>query len=652
MAEVSRLKNVATQIVVPLINSAGRPAYHTGTLTNTSVTAYSYQDGSGPTSRTIAGTPSQQGSSGLWALAFTQAEMNPGSGADDYMIVKINADEIDEQTILIRLIPVPVDLRQIGGQSIDGNNATLKLKQLDIQNSAGDALIVKSTGSNGRGLVLAGEGSGVAAAIDGGASADAVAVNSGTCGDRSALVLNANDAGACVKAQPGNGGYGLDVLSASVSVAARLKGGSSGGSAVQINAPGSGGTRAVELDSAGDMVIRARNNGGYGVVDFKSSGGADVIKLDGTGGGNVVNMVTDGAGQGLRIVAGTRAVYLQGDAGVQVVAGTAGSDNYALKLETNDSGANVVEVTTPIGATGSVMVLSNPGGSGQGLSVSAGGDAIHAESSSNGHGFHGVAGHNTDNAGIRGSGRIEVAGAVTHGIVGIAGGDTGSSVGGDGLRVVGYKPGNGATFTKGATGKDIDADQLDQLLVDTAAIIVDTTAILADTADMQPKLGAPVDLGSGSTLADNAADMAGGSFNASTDSLEAISDAVATVDGKVDALPDAADTADAVWDEALSGHSGAGTAGKTLADVPDADANADAVWEEDITTHTGADKAGQKLADDLTDADFVDYSFERNVTGRHANQKPSSYEAGTGAHKVTVAVGQDVNFNTETETVV
>lgn len=77
----------------------------------------------------------------------------------------------------------------------------------------------------------------------------------------------------------------------------------------------------------------------------------------------------------------------------------------------------------------------------------------------------------------------------------------------------------------------------------------------------------------------------------------------------------------------------------------------DAVWDEDITTHTTADSAGKELQDKLDDADFVDYSFERNVLARHANLKPSSYEAGTGAHKVTVATTQDAG-NTETESVV
>lgn len=51
---------------------------------------------------------------------------------------------------------------------------------------------------------------------------------------------------------------------------------------------------------------------------------------------------------------------------------------------------------------------------------------------------------------------------------------------------------------------------------------LDMDAILADTADMQPKIGTLTDLGSGATVADNLADIAGTTFSSSTDSLEAL----------------------------------------------------------------------------------------------------------------------------------
>lgn len=107
MAELLREKNVATKVVFPLIDSANRPQYFSGTvwgsLTNASVTAYSWADDEAAATLSISGTPSELGSTGLWELSLTQSEMNPDSGNDDYISIKLNADEIDEQTLLIYL---------------------------------------------------------------------------------------------------------------------------------------------------------------------------------------------------------------------------------------------------------------------------------------------------------------------------------------------------------------------------------------------------------------------------------------------------------------------------------------------------------------------------------------------------------------------
>ncbi len=62
-----------------------------------------------------------------------------------------------------------------------------------------------------------------------------------------------------------------------------------------------------------------------------------------------------------------------------------------------------------------------------------------------------------------------------------------------------------------------------------------------------------------------------------------------------------ADIADAVWDEALSGHTTAGTAGKQLQDIatgtpPSAAAVADAVWDEAASGHLTSGTFGQAAA--------------------------------------------------------
>jgi hypothetical protein len=49
-----------------------------------------------------------------------------------------------------------VDLTHINGLATSGNNATLNLKQLNITNSAGDALVARSTGGSGHGIAATG----------------------------------------------------------------------------------------------------------------------------------------------------------------------------------------------------------------------------------------------------------------------------------------------------------------------------------------------------------------------------------------------------------------------------------------------------------------------------------------------------------------
>lgn len=67
----------------------------------------------------------------------------------------------------------------------------------------------------------------------------------------------------------------------------------------------------------------------------------------------------------------------------------------------------------------------------------------------------------------------------------------------------------------------------------------------------------------------------------------------------VDALPTAADNADAVWDEALAGHLGVGSTGAALntaaSGAVDVNAIADAVWDEANADHVAAGSTGANL---------------------------------------------------------
>lgn len=121
--EIQRTKNVASIVMFPFISEADAPEYFTGTvwgsLTSEAITAYSWSDGEVPSVHTLAGTPTEMGTSGEWYLSISQSEMNPDSGSDDYILIKFNADEIQEQTILLRL------KAGIGIETIDSNVDTI-----------------------------------------------------------------------------------------------------------------------------------------------------------------------------------------------------------------------------------------------------------------------------------------------------------------------------------------------------------------------------------------------------------------------------------------------------------------------------------------------------------------------------------------------
>lgn len=112
------------------------------------------------------------------------------------------------------------------------------------------------------------------------------------------------------------------------------------------------------------------------------------------------------------------------------------------------------------------------------------------------------------------------------------------------------------------------------------------------------------------------------------------------------APPTAAAIADAVWDEATSGHQTAGTTGLALtsASAPTAAAVADAVWDEALSGHATAGTAGAYLA------------AAGGASDPLLNAVPGSYASGTAGHALgrigtaTVEVTSPVAADGETVT--
>ncbi len=196
---------------------------------------------------------------GIWTYALTTVT---GFTAGAIYIAQVECDGVSpyRQTREFQFSGgVPADLYAIGGQTIDGNNATLKLKQLDVTNSAGSAVIFQSTGSNGAGLFIGGNGTGEGLWIVAGSQGNGIEVSGGS-----------------------STGYGIYVNAAG-GAAARLVGSagcvqivSSTGSAVEISAvaamsnpcisiSGSGTGSGIYITSAVSCISLDCPPGGYGV---------------------------------------------------------------------------------------------------------------------------------------------------------------------------------------------------------------------------------------------------------------------------------------------------------------------------------------------------------------------------------------------------
>lgn len=170
---------------------------------------------------------------------------------------------------------------QIDGATTDGNNATLNLKQLNVVNSAGDAIIAQSTGSNGDGIDARGNGSGSGYNLVGGATGHGLLGTGGaTSGDgiRGAAAAGDGD---------GVSGYGE---------------GAGDGLFAQGGATGRGGSFNGGATSGEGLV--AASTSGDGALFSAGGGGGDAFQLDGEGAGHAVRATGGATGNAFTLIGG------------------------------------------------------------------------------------------------------------------------------------------------------------------------------------------------------------------------------------------------------------------------------------------------------------------------------------------------------------
>jgi hypothetical protein len=265
-----------------------------------------------------------------WAVQPTSSSVYIVRGLGD-VEVGVNNDKTG-----YALASTAVNVTAIDGQATNGYNATLKLKQLDISNNAGDAIKATST-LNGCGLNLTGDGSGTGIKASGGATGHGVEVWGGiTSGDALSLnstkgsAINADGAlnGAVLTGHDGEGllatggltGAGIKAIGGDTGTGLKVEGGASGGDGIYAKGGNAGGIGLLArgmIGSAGissiggvsgpGMVISAEGNTALKIDAYNTEVAAnyDGVKVYvGTGDGNGVNIVGSGTGSGMLLTKG------------------------------------------------------------------------------------------------------------------------------------------------------------------------------------------------------------------------------------------------------------------------------------------------------------------------------------------------------------
>jgi hypothetical protein len=337
-------RNVAGQVIgAQMVNSS------TGAPFTGAVTVYVTLDGGTQAVGTVgAGAATHEGN-GYQTYAPSQAETDGALLA--YTFIGTGAIPVTVQ-VFTRL---NTNVTHVNGGATDGYNATLKLKQLDIENNAGTAMRVVATGGNGNGMhvIGTGTGDGIRAESNGG-NGSAIGAYADPAGEGHGLAVIGGGVG-------GSGLYavgGGELLTGGVGDGITAFGGGEdlSGTGNGIAAFGAGaahGVKAIGGDANGNGFFAEALTAGWAGIFGKGLGtGPGILGRGGATGPGIMGEGGATSGSGL---------YLEATDG-NAIEGWAGGDN---------SGANF----NGSGAGGSGMRLTGAG-TGDGLRAIKGGSGI------------------------------------------------------------------------------------------------------------------------------------------------------------------------------------------------------------------------------------------------------------------------------------
>jgi len=260
------------------------------------------------------------------------------------------------------------NLTHIDGLATSSTLATLNLKQLNVVNTAGSAIVASSTGSNGHGIDASGNGSGVGVKALGGDTGRGIwGAGGGTGGHGIVATASGNNAHALMLSGHGSGA-GLYAV------------GGATGAGVQAVGQGTG-TGLLATGGATGHGIEAVGGAtsGNGVTVTATAGNGHGVATTGQGAGNGLHATGGASGTGLAAVGGATAGH-----GLNVSSG--GTTGYGFRATGMSGGAILFGASgnghgLAVTGIGTGAGLSAQGGAtGHGLAATGGatsGDAIH-----------------------------------------------------------------------------------------------------------------------------------------------------------------------------------------------------------------------------------------------------------------------------------
>ncbi len=314
-----------------------------------------------------------------------------------------------------------VNVVSIDGQLTSGNNAVLNLKQLNIVNNSGSAIVAHSTGGNGHGLDSSGAGTGDGFNIRGGLTGHGVEISGGaTSGDGISISTTNGHATNIAAAGAGKNGINLDA---------------NNGMGINVTAAGTGlnvesfSNYAARLYAVNEAALHIRSDGSLGV---EVTGPVIGVKIDSYSAGGI-GMQISGVEKGLVIVAQDyEGAYIRGGGGSGLKI-EGGGTAHGLELVGGAISGNGIDISTTSGDGIKVAAL----GTGHGMNISSAVNGVNIVATGIGNG------------------------------VKILGGPSG----GDALYVAAQGGNsNGVSFVKNGSGADINAEEVTALLKVTTPI--------------------------------------------------------------------------------------------------------------------------------------------------------------------------------------